>query len=291
VQISQAKAAIDSVLQDADRMLTATSPAVKDSKKSNATRNLTESSLEVGFAHYRRKITDAKGMLLAILDAEPDADQIAEIYGLLASTEKREAQTYIRRINDSGAEESIKALQQSLSYYLKFAQIKPTISWPIHQSLSLSLALGQKQDAHGTMWLQAFGMALAVLERGPERDALWARTDLIELFLLACDTSRWTLGHLVDKCVLALAPTTAGSSYPDTESASGDAAREHLLFHARELLRQKWIDPFPAEATCRQALRYHDWLTGLPGNLLDGWGNNGYKVREAAKSLLELLDP
>lgn len=280
-QISQAKAAVDSVLEDADRMLSRRSRLWKQClEKRSKSRSVASSSKppdEETFEHYGRKIGDAKRMLQSILDANPKAGLQDTICGLLASAEKREAQTYAASTDPELADDSSKALQQAYQYYVQFAQASPRESWASHQVLSLSLALGRKQDPHGELWLQAVGPALATFERSlAAEDIVWARTDLIEIFLLACDTSKWNGGKLVDACVQNLPRVNL--------STKTNQAWDHVYFHVGELVREKVIAPFAVAATSRQLLRYAEWLTGLEGSLL---GNIGGPAAE----LFKLLDP
>jgi hypothetical protein len=278
-QISQAKAAIDSVLQDADRMLSKRShlwtECVEKRHKKKPDEPETNPPGDETFEHYRQKIGEAKKMLQRIREANPKSEEEDTICGLLASAEKREAHTYAASTDPKLEEDSNKALQQSHQYYVRFAQASPRESWAIHQVLSLSLALGREQDRHGELWLQAIGPAQATLERaGSPQESVWARTDLIELFLLACDTSKWTGGKLVDACIENLPPVNSGSK--------PNRALDHVRFHVGELIQQRSIVPFAVDATARQMLRYAEWLAGLKGSLL---GTIGGPAKELFKEI------
>ena len=279
-QISQAKAAIDSVLEDADQMLSRTSvlwnECMEKRQKTSRTSSTSKQSDEKTFDHYGKKIGEGKKMLQGILDANPNAGLEESICGLLASAEKREAQTYAASTDPKHADNSFKALQRSHLYYVQFSHANPVSSWAIHQVLSLSLALGRKNDRHGELWLQAIGPALATLERShSQEDAIWARTDLIELFLLACDTRKWTGGQLVDGCVRNLPRVNLANKTNE--------AWDFVSLHVGEVARRKSIAPFAVAATSRQLLRYAEWLTTLKGSLLGD-------IDEPAKELFKLLD-
>ncbi len=246
IQIERAKAAIESVLKDADNMLTKRDG--EDEKRDE---------------FYEQKIDRAKEMLRCILHTRPDAEQAAVVYRLLASTEKREAQIYHRQ-GKTGAVKSREAMERSLEHYREFSRQKPALSWPIHQILSISLALGRKQDLHGAMWLQALGLAQAMVERGKDEESFWACTDLIEIFLLACDTSGWKDKEIVEAYLEKLETTGAASV--------GDRAKAQVVKYIEELRRKKSHNPFVIEATLRQIARYRDWLAELDDSLLKQLG-------------------
>ncbi len=272
IQVGRAKDAIESVLADADRTLCKKVEASDAASKKNGPDGNTELDRN---RYFRRKIGEAKEMLECILKAGPDAEQKARIFALLASMEKRTAQFY-SRLGREKAEDSVAALKRALDYYRQFAEQKPAESWPIHQMLSLSLALGRKRDHHGEMWLQSLGLAQAMLARGSGEQALWARTNLIEIFLLACDTRQWTDREIVEACLRKIAPA-------HSPSAAGQA-RAHVRLHVQKLIGEKSLDPFTAAATARQIQRYGDWLTQIKGSRLG-------EIGPVANEMLKLLDP
>lgn len=286
VQIQQAKTAIDRVLKEADSLVLEYSDWWRNKRRSSQEQHSpggspSDKPAGVSLPLYQSKIADAERLLQSVLDVEPG--RADEIYGLLAGTKKREAQI-LHGLNSVSTgqraedyrRESIEALRRSLSYYKSCLQAKPNGSWPLHQVLSLSLALGDQQYPHGEVWLQAISFALATMRHGSADHSAWAHTDLLELYLLACDTTRWTGGAQVQACLAQLHPTLTATPM--------SIARQRAEFHACELLRMKGADSFPVKTSARQIVRYRDWLTHFPNSLLGGIGGD-------SEALLNILDP
>ncbi len=285
VQIEQARAAINGVLEEADRHVLELSSwwqTKRGPKKPPTTTTAPNKTADKSLKDYQRKIGDAERKLQSVLEAAPH--HAADIYGLLAGTKKREA--YILHCLSSlehsaspsrRAEECVAALVQSLAYYTSCLAALPNGSWPLHQVLSLALTLGDQRHRHGELWLEAVSLGLTTLRYDPSEKSALAHTDLLELYLLACDTSRWNSGALVTQCLLGLHPELG---LKDASMIASDRA----AFHARELIRKKGAESFAVRTTVRQIVRYHEWFTHVSGSLLGGVGGD-------AERLLDILDP
>jgi hypothetical protein len=280
VQIEQASDAINRVLKEADGLVLELSEWWQSKRKSTSSDSplvTPGKSADEYLPLYQQKITDANRMLQAVLEVEPARADV--VYGLLATTKKREAQILyqlsrfgIDRIHYKS--ESSDALVQSLKHYTECLRVKPNSSWPLHQVLSLSLALGDKAYPHAEIWLQALSLGFATLRHGDVEHSPWAHTDLVELYLLATDTSRWNGGAQVQACLAQLHPQLGGAP----------VAPERARFHAGELIRIKGAESFTVETVVRQIVRYREWFTQLPGSLLG-------LIEGESETLLNILSP
>lgn len=279
VQIEQARDAIERVLAEADRLVLERSNWWQAKRKSTSELSHPPPGNPAEYLPlYQQKIADANKMLVSVLEAEPKRAE--EVYGLLAGTKKREAQILYQLSTGSTrsdySPQSDAALVESLTHYTACLRAKPNSSWPLHQVLSLSLALGDKAYPHGAIWLQALSLGLSTLSHGSLNEAALVHTDLTELYFLATDTKKWTGGEQVQACLVLL-----HSKLP-TQSAL--IASEQAVFHARELIRLNGADSFPVKSLVRQIVRYQEWLTRLPNTLLG-------EIESKSERLLEILSP
>ncbi len=265
VQIEQARDTITRVLKETDRLVLDLSDWWRDKRKGTGAgtaeteQESPEKRADKYLPLYQEKIADANRLLEAVLNVDPKRD--ATVYGLLAATKKRQAQI-LYQLSNFGMDrahyktDSNDALVEALKHYTACLRVKPNSSWPLHQVLSISLALGDRSYPHGEIWLQALCLGLATLRHG---DAL-AHTDLIELYLLACGADQWNGGALVAPVLEQLHPELAGRET--------SIANERARFHARELLRLNGSESFIVETVVWQILRYREWLGPLQGSLL-----------------------
>lgn len=294
VQIEQARDTIQRVLKEVDSLVLDLSTWWQDKRKSTgsgtaeAEQATPEKRADQYLPLYQKKIADANQLLEAVLNVDPRRD--ATVYGLLAATKKRQAQILyqlsgfgINRLHHKT--ESNDALVQSLKHYTACLRVKPNSSWPLHQVLSLSLALGDKSYPHAEIWLQALCLGLATLRQGDTS----AHTDLIELYLLACDTSKWKGGALIEPVLAQLHPEVG----PGTP-----VAQERARYHARSLVGLNGPE-FIVETVVWQILRYLEWLGPLEGSLLGEVADEGTMpsrsllpaIKAESEILLDILSP
>lgn len=304
VQYERAKAGIDAVLIEVDRRVLELSTwwQAKHPNRENETPGGTSSpsnspappprrSAREILDFYRNRIANSEKVLRAMLATERQTSRTAErVNGLLAGIKKREAQILYTFAKNGGVaisqeyeNESLRALSSSLDLYKACMRARPNESWPLHQVLALSLALGDKTFPHASIWLQALSMGLARLRQvgdecfeEPNKAAAWAHTDLLELYLVACDTNPWPdqSSRLVQAALQQLHP----------EIKEDNIAIVRATHHAKELVRLAGCDLFAVEATVRQLVRYHEWLAKLPQSFLQ-------KLGQYSQQLLEILAP
>lgn len=275
VQIERARDAIERVLGEADRLVLKRSSWGKGRFTSTSEQPPQGDPDDPG---YQKKITNATRMLESVLEAEPERAGV--VYGLLASTKKRAAQILYQYSKmsteaDFGPQSHV-MLVASLEDYTACLRVTPNSSWPLHQVLSLSLALGDRAYPHGEIWLQALSLGLNTMRHGRLEDAALVHTDLTELYLLATDTEKWNGGQQVQTCLELL--------HPELVTKNLGIAHERAIFHARELIRLKGRESFPVKTLVLQIVRYREWLSQLELSLLG-------KIVEESELLLNILSP
>ena len=195
------------------------------------------------------KVVVAKRRLEKLLHRYPD--ERARIQGLLASTEKREAEIHYAKYNIHPENERLNcrtqvlhALSRARDLYWDAFLTNRENCWCIVQYLSLTVIL---ERSH---WLSH------TAEDAKRIEALWVLTEMQSLRELQSDTRLtriWALGNLVELYILEpiieqiSAPLDVG---PYTNKASA---------RARELADFAGSEPFPIFSTRRQVVRYLEW--------------------------------
>ncbi|MDB5261637.1 MAG: hypothetical protein JWQ14_918 [Adhaeribacter sp.] len=282
VQINQALRSINAAMNHADEATrrffeimktqrTSTSPppatvvVAQPDKKEN--KKLLESA--------REKIKKATDKLKRLLSKIPEKK--VRIYGLLASTAKRQAEIlfsiYSSLVEEESKEQdrkgSIELLRKSRDYYWDTFLQDRANSWALVQYLSLTVVLHNLKpfsiEPNSTFPPAAtkavfdkkihalWSMAVMLSEydlRSPERArAVWAHSNLIELYLLSL--------FLSDEMPEGL-----------FGSANGDAHKEALEY-TDAFIDLAGRDSFPVYSTRRQMVRYVEWFSKIAnlGNL------------------------
>jgi hypothetical protein len=180
-----------------------------------------------------------------------NAQQRCQIYGLLASTEKREAEILFQlrwiRYGAAGIQaypvESRDALRRARFLYDRAFLEDRSSAWPVVQYLSLTAILDGVRPENQRDFRGRWTLARVLSEEDQfsedRRQAVWAHGNLIELYLLS----------------LLLKPS---GDVPNPEEAV-DTAKEH----ARRLVRSAGRSSFEFFSTWRQIVRYQEWFNRL----------------------------
>ena len=224
-------------------------------------------------APARDRMDRARARLERLLQQE--TGQQAEVFGLLASTEKRQAailytlseSSYVAQENRSRDRlASRRLLDRARDHYWQSFLLDRTRSWAIVQYLSLDLVIRHWRSdvAGGTVGLSATAGAAPTLRttaatEPTERDPvnLWRLAQILSIQDLSSKQAtavEWALGDLIELYVLA--PFLQLHDVSNKGEAGAKASD-----YARELVAKAGADSFAVYSTRRQMLRYVDWYT------------------------------
>jgi CHAT domain len=253
-QIKQAKRSIDAALNHADEAVSLFSNKLQSRTAPEERGDLLDR------AHA--KIDGAKKRMQELLRQIPARK--SRISGLLASTEKRQAQLLLEQ---DGADDSIACLRKAIDYYWDAFLCDRTAGWAVVQYLSLLVVLQKKGEA----------LPAAKL---PDRDmeALWSLAHLLSLNdLQGVEVSRivWAHANLVELNLLSLVMPPGGGR------PQGEEAKIKAWHHTRRILAVADPDSFELYSVRRQILRYYEFFDTLAGGLGE--------ARELAGELFDIL--
>jgi tetratricopeptide (TPR) repeat protein len=188
----------------------------------------------------RSRVDAARDHLKQLLSDNLDAD----VYGLVASAEKRLAQVFLRikQLSRSKSDDGHSDIQERLisarKYYEKAFQRDPSQAWALVQILALNAVLDLRQPGDALsrdQWELARILSERELRLSKGRKIAWSQANLMELYLLA----------------------------PKVEGIDGRTARamkEKARASAEEFRRVtdlRWIE---IHSTRRQLLRYPEFF-------------------------------
>lgn len=278
MKIRRAQKSVDAAMNHADKL---TRPPTKVDLERNPF--LPDAGEDIGdfdkrFDAVRERISKAEGRLNELIKLIKSApEQKAEIYGLLASAEKRRAEV-LDSANLHGAqekrearlEESKQSLVKARDYYWQSYMADSSQYWGVVQYLSLDRIISHTES-----------LMEASVERAPEKDpkSLWTLAHVQSLNDLTRDDPKrrhWAHGNLIELYLLSLLKDLAGS-LPRAEARRG--ARQHV----RELIDTAGWESFEVYSTRRQILRYIRWYSRIT--------EKGYldPLLETAEELLRLF--
>jgi hypothetical protein len=234
----------------------------------------------------REKIRKAKQKLEKLLTRLP-AEKV-RILGLVASTEKREAEVIYstvkagstdRNVPKQDLEEAVKLLRRSQGHYWDTFMLNRANSWAAVQYLSLALIVPYNQEETSSLQQgQAIYFSGADESRKRELHALWSLAQQLSLQDLN-DTNRqqviWAHGNLIELYLLTLimpgnnpaldpqanldAPARKAYNALPNEQEAGQLA----LKHTAALVAMAGRDSFAVYSTRRQVLRYKGWFSQI----------------------------
>jgi hypothetical protein len=223
----------------------------------------------------RTKITSAKARLRELLRNTPrdEGPNRAEIFGLLASTAKYDAEilhrlsldenreyyrddpTQMGRTESTLRQRSIRELEDSRDDYAHAFGADRDASWALVQDLCLSAVLSGPDAITFESWTTAKALSEADLTL-PHTRGDWAHANLVELYLLS----------------QLKTPSTDGFPWPDAVQASNKA-----LAHVEELVKMSERGSKEVYSLRRQITRYIEWFSDIDLNNgfvnLDGQAN------------------
>ncbi|HKV09946.1 MAG TPA: CHAT domain-containing protein [Thermoanaerobaculia bacterium] len=254
VQIERAMDSINAAMNHADEVTRRFFPKLRSKRTESEYQEKTpEEKLEL-LKSARQKIRDAKKNLERLTVSIPK--ERPRIYGLLASTEKRQAEVLYSakesslidgKAQESDRRESIDLLLKARDHYWKSFLLKRSSSWAIVQYLSLTLVLKHAQ------------LLKKEEEERPEKDlnALWSLAQLLSLYDLHNqdrDAVLWAHGNLMELYMLSLImePAPGRPGFEETVKLALD--------HTDALIDIAGRDSFEVYSTRRQIFRYVNWF-------------------------------
>ncbi|HMM92955.1 MAG TPA: CHAT domain-containing protein [Bradyrhizobium sp.] len=246
-QIKQAMESINAAMTYADEATRHTSVKLQSKLRTEQKQDNLGQLLE----DAKQRMRDAKKRLNDLVATIPEEE--AKIYGLLASTEKRQAQVFY---SAGLASESNKLLVNARDHYWEAFQTDRALHWAVVQYLSLSLIV-----AHipGLMEGENVPGSQPRPEKSPKQ--LWSMARLLSLYDTNHEspvTRGWAHANLIELYLLSLLPDLVGS----IDQAE---AMRLAVEHADQLLNIAGWDSFEAYSTRRQVLRYLEWYNDLTG--------------------------
>ena len=273
VKIEQAMRSINAAMNHADEATRKLSKKIQTSRSMDEQQPTTDEEKKVLIKNAQKKIEDAKARLERLIKNIPA--QESYIKGLLASTEKREAEVmwwaltipslFDKKENKDFETRHEKLLRKARDHYWDSFQLKKSSCWAAVQYLSLTLIIQKSSRFHGKGASPA-GVAIPAETRG-DRDeknpqALWSLAHLLALYDLNSPNAEnriWGLGNLIELYLLALA-------MDNQDPAKLETFKQRALEYADTLVDLAGRDAFTIYSTRRQVLRYVEWF-GMIANL------------------------
>lgn len=264
VQISRAKGNIDVAMNHADQVSRRFFPQEIQSKRSQqASQPTTSEEDKLLVQNARQAMRVAKKRLERLLITIPEKK--SRIYGLLASTEKRQAEVVYSSTNsiavDPNAQnESIELLRRARDHYWESFLLDRSSSWAVVQYLSLTLILKHLKTIEAVDLTQSqAGNNMARIDCTDEKDlnGLWSLAHQLSLYDLnggEKEKTIWALGNLIELDLLSLL-MHKGSDQPE----SGEA-QNRALEYATRLIETAGRESFEVYSTRRQMFRYMKWF-------------------------------
>ncbi|HEX7722753.1 MAG TPA: CHAT domain-containing protein [Pyrinomonadaceae bacterium] len=283
VQIRQAMRSINAAMNYADEATRRFFSKTRTKSSQTETAPTPPEDQKKLIENARAKIGDAKKKLVRLLDTIPD--ERAQIKGLLASTEKREAEVLYTASESSLIDEktrkhdksaSIQLLTKAKDHYWDSFLLNRADSWTLIQYLSLRLILKHLKPTaseaaanppapppNAQVNNPQPGNALLAPEKAPPEkdiDALWSLARLLSLYDLQSSNRQvavWANGNLIELYLLSLIME------PDDDRPKKDDVRQMAMERTEALIDGAGRDSFEVYSTERQIVRYITWFPGI----------------------------
>lgn len=233
-------------------------------KTSSASSNAPQADNDQLLALAKVRVREAKNRLQKLLTRHPAEG--ARIRGLLASTEKREAEILYQRSKSApltdaeraqAKEDAMLSLERARNLYWEAFVADRKGYWAVVQFLSLTLVLERSgrlvpsaplpSQSPGALWDLAEVQSLGDLEKCGQSEREWALGNLIELYIIA-----------------PMVPAIATRHPPDF-------LRTMVETRTKELAAAAGATSFEAFSTRRQVIRYLEWyqeMSALPAEVI-----------------------
>lgn len=264
VQINRAMYSINAALSHADEV----TGQLSDMISSGASASLKQTSPIRSRAASR--ILDAKKKLNSLLKRIPDKE--GQIRGLLAGTEKREAEVLfaemgrlkakrkaaeITKLEKNGRDQSNQLLAQARDNYWRSFISDRSNYWAVVQYLALDAIVRRIPD----LSVQDAAMPHSHAEREEKQPkGLWSMAELLSLYDLSNGSGPdriWAHGNLIELYLLSL--------LQEFESVRRDDAEHRALEQTNQLIDNAGADSYAVYSTRRQMRRYLEWFDPLVG--------------------------
>ncbi len=249
-QISQTRRSIEAALNHADEATRRFSKKLMSASQPGGEQ--TDDLLE----RTHEKINRAKERMESLLRSIPSRRSV--ISGLLASTEKRQAQLLFSQQQFGSC---LNCLRKASDYYWNVFLFDRTSSWAVVQYLSINVILARRE--HGDLPGRVANVLLLLPEREPA--VLWSIANTLSLNeLRGTDRSRklWAHANLIELNLLSLLMGPGGGR-PSPQDAERDAKK-----YALEMVTIADRDSFDLYSARRQILRYAEFYSELSYNQL-----------------------
>ena len=258
VQIDQAMRSINAAMSHADEVTRRTSSKIQSKRSREKMQQQSATDSDQLLNDARTRMSEAKKRLEDLVARIPKDE--AKILGLLASTEKRQAEVLYRagRLEDSN-----NLLVQARDHYWESFLTDRAAHWAVVQYLSLALIIAQTP---GLMEQEIKPGSDDAVQMRPEKSpkGLWSLARLLSLYDMhreSPEVRSWAHGNLIELYLLSLLPEIAGVL------PVGEAERR-AIEHADQLIDIARWDSFQVYSTRRQMLRYLEWYKPLTGSYL-----------------------
>lgn len=259
-QIRRAKASIDEALRVADEVTLRFSSRLSQRSRTAQTGTDPDAENQQLLDSTRTQVVAAKKRLEKLLNRYPS--ERARIGGLLASTEKREAEIHYARRNitrlspdqrQQAREDALDALGRARDYYWDAFLTNRADYWVAVQYLSLTVILqksgrippsaGHTAEANAALWVMSEMQSISDLQSSNQYTRVWALGNLIELYILA---------PLIDRI--------------DMQHDAGLVGK--VSTRTKEIVAAAGTDAFGVFSTRRQVARYLEWYNDLTQSAL-----------------------
>lgn len=274
IQIEQASQSMEAAMDYADKA-TGRYFKINENMPKEESRATTDKNIEEFLNKAQKKIAEAKKKLEILLEKIPEKS--TKIHGLLASTEKRQAEIFYSFSKNSSAPLQM-LLRSSRDHYWEAFQEDKSNSWAVVQYLSLALIIKkfnhlsnserlyeQKEERPdrnlNSLWTLAYILSLNDLHKQDRSRSVWAHGNLIELNLLTLIMDR------PPECFNIMKEKIGKENKPDQkktyegidEEKVGGCAEEH----AYTLIEIAGRGSFEVYSTRRQLMRYKNWYNHI----------------------------
>lgn len=271
IKIKQASESIDAAMDYADDVIGKLSKKIKGKHDADAAQSGGQMGQDDNqekkalVENARRKIEAAKKRLERLYECIPE--QRSEISGLLASTEKRQAEILFRasrseildeETSKSYVKEHFDLLEKARDHYWSSFRQKKRHAWTMVQYLSLSLILQKPEDKDNDE-LQDKSETTEESNNSFDKTLknLWSLAYLLSLDDASSKDEKnriWAYGNLIELCLLALKMKINNDQIKEGE------AKDLAVKYTNALVDIAEPDSFEVYSTRRQILRYIEWF-------------------------------